>query len=87
MIKYWATYGTAPQRELYEGPDFIQFTTGIPYSLFNGEFLAKLSPDELDAAITVVIHSVAYHKTPCPGMSARQPGLLIWGSTCCAEDL
>jgi GNAT superfamily N-acetyltransferase len=64
MIKYWINYGTAPGRELYEGPDFIRFITGLPFSLFNGVFRAQLSPDAVDASIIEVIRSAAQRNIP-----------------------
>ena len=57
MSKYWINYGTASGRKLYEGSDFIQFITGLPFSLFNGVFRAQLSHEAVDASIDEVIHS------------------------------
>ena len=64
MIRYWINYGTAPGLELYEGPDFIRFMTGLPFSLFNGVFRAQLSPEAVEASIVEVIHSAARWNVP-----------------------
>jgi GNAT superfamily N-acetyltransferase len=64
MIKYWINYGTAPGRVLYEGPDFIRFITGLPFTLFNGVFRAQLSLDTVDSSINEVIQSAAQWNVP-----------------------
>lgn len=56
MFAFWANYGRAPHREVYEGSDLLQVTTNIPFPLFNGIFRAQLKLNQIDTTIEKIIH-------------------------------
>jgi GNAT superfamily N-acetyltransferase len=64
MAEFYASWGRAPERELYEGSDLIRVNTGIPFALFNGVFRAQLSPDTVDATIAATLAHIMARQVP-----------------------
>jgi hypothetical protein len=55
LREFWGNWGRAPQSELYDSPDMLRLSTGVPYSFCNGVSCRQLSPDTIDSVIDQTI--------------------------------